>query len=141
MERVIDDGISIPRWELQFTMSRSSGPGGQHVNKVNSRVTLHFNVRQSSSLTDLQKRRILSSLRTRVNKNGELQLHAQKYRSQSANRDELMERLGSLLTKVLKPKSPRIPTRIPKASKERRLQNKKRHSRVKLARSSRLPED
>lgn len=141
MDIVIDHGISIPRSELLFTTSRSSGPGGQHVNKVSSRVTLHFNICQSTSLTDQQKRRMLSNLRARMTKDGVLRLHSQKYRSQSANRADLVDRLRSLLLQSVKPKVPRIPTKIPKVIQERRLQDKRRHGRVKLARSSRMRED
>ena len=137
----VDKTVSIPSWELVFTTSRSSGPGGQHVNKVNSRVTLHFNVVGSPSLTDQQKRRILAVHRTRVNKDGILQLHSQKNRSQSANRTDLVERLSALVGEALKPKPPRVPTKVSRGIKERRLQEKKRHSQRKRVRSSPSPEE
>ena len=137
----VDKTVSIPSWELVFTTSRSSGPGGQHVNKVNSRVTLHFNVVESSSLTDQQKRRILTVYRTKVNKDGILQLHSQKNRSQSANRVDLVERLRALVGEAVKPKPPRVPTKVSRGIKERRLQEKKRQSQRKRVRSSPSPEE
>lgn len=135
MEIVIDDGVQIPSGELEFTSSRSRGPGGQHVNKVSSRVTLRFNVRNSPSLTNAQKKRIFASLQTRVNKEGVLQLHSQKYRSQSANRDEVIERMRILLEAALKPRRRRVPTRISKRIKEKRLDEKKHRGQLKASRS------
>ena len=111
------------------------------MNKVNSRVTLHFNVVESSSLTDQQKRRILTVYRTKVNKDGILQLHSQKNRSQSANRVDLVERLRALVGEAVKPKPPRVPTKVSRGIKERRLQEKKRQSQRKRVRSSPNPED
>ena len=141
MEIKLNNTIFIPDSALVFTTSRSTGPGGQHVNKVNSRVTLHFNLNIAPSLTDQQKRQIFSVLRTRVNKEGVLQLHSQKYRNQSANREDLVERFQVLLEQALRPKRPRIPTKTPKATKNQRLQDKKRHGRLKLGRSSQFHED
>jgi ribosome-associated protein len=141
MEVLIDKGVLIPESELQFTTSRSGGPGGQHVNKVNSRVTLHFNVKESSRLSSQQKRRIMACLRTRVNKEGVLRLHSQKYRSQSANRHDLLERFGSLLDVALRPRPPRVPTKISKSVKEKRLQEKKRHAQLKRTRSRQKGEE
>jgi ribosome-associated protein len=141
MEIVISKAVVIPETELQFTTSRSGGPGGQHVNKVNSRVTLHFNVTKSPSLTTHHKRRLITCLRTRMNKEGVLQLHSQKYRSQSANRHDLLERFSSLLDVALRPRPRRVPTKISKSVKEKRLQEKKRHARLKQTRSRQKVED
>jgi ribosome-associated protein len=82
----INRNLSIPEHELSFTTARSGGPGGQHVNKVSSRVTLWFNVAESPSLSAFQKRRIMSRLATRINQRGELRVVAQQHRSQIANR-------------------------------------------------------
>ena len=135
MDIVISKQVLVPAAELEFTTSRSGGPGGQHVNKVNSRVTLRFNIRNSSSLTNQHKQRIISSLGTRVNKEGVLRLHSQKYRSQSANRDDLIERFIALLGKALISKRPRIPTKITKSAKERRILEKKIRGQIKKKRS------
>jgi ribosome-associated protein len=141
MEIMISKEVLVPPTELQFTTSRSGGPGGQHVNKVNSRVTLHFNVRNSSSLTTQQKRRIVAYLHTRVNKEGVLRLHSQKYRSQAANRNDLVERFRNLLGLALKPIPPRVRTKISKIVKERRLQEKKQRGQIKRTRARQEVED
>src|SRR5262245_37131442 len=78
----ITDYLAIPESELTFTTSRSSGPGGQHVNKTSSRVILRFNVAASPSLSETQKHRLLTRLATRVSKDGVLRVVSQKYRSQ-----------------------------------------------------------
>ena len=93
--------VSIPLSELSFTTSRSSGPGGQNVNKVNSRVSLHFSVTTSPSLTSFQKSQILTRLHTRINKEGVLLLHAQAARSQAMNREALIDRFAKLLGAAL----------------------------------------
>ena len=141
MEILVGNNVRIPMAELEFTTSRSGGPGGQHVNKVNSRVTLHFDVTSSFHLSAQQKRRILVCLRTRANKDGALQLHSQKYRSQSANRKDLLERFRKLLDAALLPKRPRVPTKISKSVKEKRLQEKKRHAQLKRARGRQTVEE
>ena len=135
MDIIINNALSIPERELVFTASRSRGPGGQHVNKVNSRMTLQFDVQASPSLTASQKIRIASSLATRMNANGVLRLDCQKHRMQSMNRSELIERFVDLISQALKPKRHRIATRISKGVKERRLDQKKRHGQVKKKRS------
>jgi len=105
--------------ELSFTASRSSGPGGQNVNKVNTRVTLWFDVLNSPSLSGHQKELIWNRLPTRINKEGVLRIVSQKHRTQAANRDTAIERLALLLRESLQEALPRRETKIPKASKER----------------------
>ncbi len=122
-------------------MSRSGGPGGQHVNKVSSRVTLYFDVKKTERLNTYQKKRILACLHTRVNKSGVLRLQSQKYRSQSANRDDLLERFTGLLEMALKPRTPRVPTKLSKGIKEKRLKEKKRHGQLKQTRSRQHTEE
>ena len=141
MDILIGKVLHIPETELQFTTSRSGGPGGQHVNKVSSRVTLHFDVKRSICLNTLQKRRVLAGLSTRVNKEGVLQLHSQKYRSQSANRKDLLERFRTLLEEAVRPRPPRVPTKISRSVKETRLKEKKRHGQLKRTRSRQQIED
>jgi len=131
----ISEKLSIPFTELKFTASRSSGPGGQHVNKVNTRVTLWFDVDNSPSLSERQKYLIQSRLPTRINKAGILRVVSQKHRSQAANRDEAIERFVSLLHKSLLEVTPRKKTRISKASHKRRLAEKKRRSLIKQSRT------
>jgi ribosome-associated protein len=126
--------LSIPEAELTFTTSRSGGPGGQHVNKVESRVTLRFHVAASQSLDDQQKRRIGARLATRITKDGELLLHASRHRSQAANRIELVERFAELLRAALEPRRIRKKTRPTRGSRERRLDSKRRRSDLKRTR-------
>jgi len=128
-------GISIPEDELHFTASRSGGPGGQNVNKVSSRVTLTFHVNASVALSDDQKRRISEKLATRINKEGELRIISQRTRSQDMNRTDAIERFAELIRRALTPEPPRIKTRVPKAARERRIEKKKKRTRVKQARS------
>jgi ribosome-associated protein len=130
----IDPRLEIPDSELTFATSRSSGPGGQNVNKVESRVTLHFDVAGSSSLTDAQRERIASRLATRINKAGVLRVVAQQHRTQAANRQAAVERFASLLAEALRRAPRRKPTRPSTAAKRRRLEAKRRRSRLKAER-------
>lgn len=132
----IDDTLSIPLGELNFRASRASGPGGQHVNKVSSRITLRFDVAGSPSLTDAQKRRVAGMLGTRMTRRGVLQLHCQTRRSQTANRRELKERFASLLRDALRERTPRRKTVPSKAVHRNRLQQKQRRSKIKQTRRS-----
>lgn len=126
---------SIPAHEIWFTASRSGGPGGQNVNKVSSRMTLHFDVQNSPTLTDDQKRRITSRLSTRLTNDGVLKLHSQRYRSQTANRTDLIERFIELMHEALAPRAVRKRTHVPRSVRERRLQDKKHHGSVKKKRA------
>lgn len=130
----INDQLSIPEHELEFSVSRSAGPGGQHVNKVNTRVSLRFDVRASGVLSDAQKARILRKLATRITKDGVLTMHAQKHRSQSANRRALEERFAEVLREALTRRRPRRATKPTRASKTRRRQEKKRRGDLKKTR-------
>lgn len=131
----ITDQISIPISELRFTASRSSGPGGQNVNKVNTRVTLWFDVANSPSLSDHQKEMVRNHLPTRINKAGVLRVVSQKHRSQAFNRDVAIERFVSLLWESLKEVLPRKKSTVRRAARERRLDGKKHRSRIKQGRS------
>jgi ribosome-associated protein len=134
----ITDQITIPDNEVTFTTARSSGPGGQHVNKVSSRVTLHFNVLQSQSFSVDQKQRLLARLQTRISKEGVLRVVAQKYRSQAANRQAAVTRFITLVQDALTPRPPRVQTHPPTVTKERRLQEKRQRSQLKQQRTTRI---
>jgi ribosome-associated protein len=134
----ITDQITIPDSEVTFTTARSSGPGGQHVNKVSSRVTLHFNVVLSQSFSADQKQRLLARLQTRINKEGVLRVVAQKYRSQAANRQAAVDRFVTLVQEALTPRQPRLQTRPPTVTKERRLQEKRQRSQLKQQRTAKI---
>ena len=130
----INEQLAIPEEELSFTASRSAGPGGQHVNKVSSRITLHFDLLGSPTLTDGQKQRLTARLPTRITKRGVLQLHCQKHRSQAANRIEIVERFALLLREALRRRRPRKKTRKPRAAQEKRLEQKRRRGELKRTR-------
>lgn len=136
MPIVINAFTSIPDSEIQFSAARSTGPGGQNVNKVNSRVILEFDLQASLAFTPYQKRRIFGSLGPRMNKQGILRMQAQRHRSQVANRTELIERFVELLQKSLQPTKYRVPTRVPTRAKEKRLENKKQRTQTKRVRQS-----
>lgn len=131
----VNSQLSIPEQELRFHASRSSGPGGQNVNKVNTRVTLHFDVRRSPSLTDEQKSLIGRKLKTRINKEGVLYLYAQRAASQSLNRSDLVDKFCRLLREALVTRKIRKETRISQRSIEKRLDQKKLRGRVKQLRN------
>jgi len=133
----INHQTAIGEDELVCKVSRSGGPGGQNVNKVNTRVTLLLDVAGSPNLTDAQKRRLRTALSTRMDKHGVLRVVSQKHRTQEANRRAALERLVELLADALKPQPVRKKTRIPAGARERRLREKKRRGQLKQQRSGR----
>jgi ribosome-associated protein len=131
----ISGTLLLPASELRFTYSRAGGPGGQNVNKVNTRATLWFDLENSPSLSDCQKMRIRQRLAGRISKEGVLQITAMNHRTQRANRDEARQRFAELLAAALREKPVRRKTRVSAGVKERRLQMKKRLSQLKKSRS------
>jgi ribosome-associated protein len=117
--------------ELVFTTSRSSGPGGQNVNKVNSKVTLHFDVNKSGSLTPEEKRTIAQKLSSRMTGEGVLMLTSQDKRSQIQNKEAVIEKLEKLLAKAFEKKKVRRATKPSKGSVQDRIRKKKEHSEKK----------
>lgn len=134
-------GIVIPVDELSFQFARSSGPGGQHVNKVETRVTLRFDVRASLSLPPAAKARILAKLATRIDASGVLRVVSQASRSQAANRRAAIERFAALIRGALAPEIPRIETKVPARSRERRLATKRLRGRRKQERGAALDDE
>jgi ribosome-associated protein len=122
---VVDARIQIPAEEFRFTFSRSGGPGGQNVNKVNSKVTLHWDVTRSAGLPDDVRMRFLTRYRSRVNADGELVIHSQRYRDQPRNREDCLDKLRQLIESVRRAPPARRPARPSAASRERRLQAKR----------------
>ena len=120
--------------ELRFTYSRSSGPGGQNVNRVETRVTLLFDVFGSPSLSEEQKRRIASHLATRINKEGILRVISQRHRTREANRRAVTERFEELLTGALRIQRHRRKTRVPRSARRRRLEGKRQRGELKRLR-------
>lgn len=132
--------ISIDESQLEFSFSRSGGPGGQNVNKLNTRATVFFDVAGCEVFSKSQKKRILRKLATRINKDGVLRVACQKYRTQKANRQAAIERLVILLQEALKTKPVRKKTRVPGWAKEKRLEEKKKRSLLKQRRTKKIPE-
>ncbi len=133
----ITDQLLIPDDEITFTASRSSGPGGQNVNKVSSKVTLLFDVAASTALTPDQKNAVSSKLRQRINKDGILRVTSQRTRSQDANRQEVRNRFANLILSALEAPSPRIETKTTFAANQRRLHKKRVRTTIKRLRSRR----
>lgn len=121
--------------ELRVATSRSGGPGGQHVNKVSTRVTLRFDIHNSRYLSPVQKTRISQRLATRVTKNGILTLHSQRFRSQEANRTDAQDRFDMLIQEALQPNRVRKQTGVPRIAVEKRLLSKRQRAQTKRQRS------
>lgn len=134
--RIITSAILVP--ELEFTTSRSSGPGGQNVNKVNSKVTLRWNINASTLLTVEEKELLLQKLSSRLTTDGSLLIVAQEKRSQLQNKEEALIKLDELLKKTFAKKKKRKPTKPSKSSKQSRLDKKKKHSDKKKWRQNRI---
>jgi len=130
----INEVLSIPRGELDVRVSRASGAGGQHVNKTSSRVEIFWNVQASRALSDDQRARLLERLASRLTTEGSIRVVASDMRSQSRNRDLAEERLADMVRRALVIPKKRRPTRPTRASKEARLEGKKRQSHKKRER-------
>lgn len=134
-ERIrVREGLSIPVEELEFRVSRASGPGGQGVNTTDSRVELRFDIASSPSLSQTQRARLLQRLRGRVDTHGVLRVVAQTHRSQLRNRQAAIERFQELLAEALRPRRPRIPTAPSAAARARSQALKRQRSARKQAR-------
>jgi ribosome-associated protein len=126
--------IGLDESDLSESFIRASGPGGQNVNKVASAVQLRFDVRNSPSLTELARSALL--LGGGLTRDGVLVITAQRFREQERNRADARARLVEILRRAATPKTPRRATRIPKASKRKRLDNKKHRAEIKRGRAS-----
>jgi ribosome-associated protein len=126
--------LAIPVSELRFRTSRSGGPGGQNVNKLETRVELTFDVSGSLSLTEDQKQAVFSALSSRIDSHGILHISSQKSRSQWENKQVTIQKFTELLRAALKPRRKRVKTAPTRSSKERRVQAKKKHGQKKQMR-------
>ena len=124
----VNDTLSIPRSELDVSVSRASGAGGQHVNKTSSRVEIFWNIPGSRALSEEQRSRLLEKLASKLTTEGSIRVVASDMRSQSRNRDLAEERLADLVRRALIIPKKRRATKPTRAAKEARLESKKRHS-------------
>ena len=131
----ISKNVFISENELVFRASRSSGPGGQNVNKLNTKVTLFFNIKKSENFSDNQKKLILENLSSRIDKTGFIRIVSQKFRTQKANRVAAIQRLQKLLSDALTIKHLRKKTKVTYKAKQKRLNEKKIRSTLKKQRS------
>lgn len=129
----VNHAITIAADELEESFIRSSGPGGQNVNKVASAVQLRFDVRHSASLTDLARTALLGL--SSLTKNGVLVITAQRFREQEKNRADARARLADIIRRAATPQKKRRATKVPKASRQKRLEGKKRRGDIKRGRA------
>ena len=132
----ITRNIAINENEITFSFIRSSGPGGQNVNKVATAVQIRFDIKNSLSLSEAVKKRLIRLGGSRITDDGVLNITAQRFRTQERNRIDGLERLTALIRKAATPPKPRRKTRPPKKSIENRIQNKKYRSRIKKLRQT-----
>ena len=137
----IHRNLVIPASELVESASRAGGPGGQHVNKTSTRVTLRWNVRDSAALSAAQRARLLARLGPRIARSGDIVVHAGRSRSRAKNREAARERLAEMVREALRVRRKRVPTRPGKGARERRLQEKKHRGATKRGRAQPRDED
>ncbi len=130
----ISGTISVPDDEFLFTFARSGGPGGQNVNKVASKAILHWKLTENATLPADVKHRLLTHEANRINTEGELVIHGQRFRDQAKNVEDCLARLREMVLRALQAPRPRRPTKPTKGSRQRRLTDKRLQSRRKANR-------
>jgi len=134
MDLTIAPHITIPDAELHFSFARSSGPGGQNVNKVSSKAILHFDVLNSPSIPPAVRERFKTAYSSRITTTGEIVIHSEEYRDQPKNIQSSLDKLKAMILAVLHPPKKRRATKPTRGSKIRRLNEKKSRSQVKEGR-------
>lgn len=130
----ITDTVTLPISELEFTYTTGGGPGGQHVNRSATRVSLMFDVVNSPSLDEASRERLLNRLENRLDSRGTLRITVHESRSQFRNRAIALQRFRAVLAEAMREEAPRTPTKPGRATRERRLNRKKQRSAIKRAR-------
>ncbi len=136
----VNSRLVIPPDELAVSFARSGGPGGQNVNKVATKVVLRFSVGASRALGETRRARLTRRLAARLSRAGELVIHASRHRERARNLEDARERLARMLREALTVAKARRPTRPTKASKERRMDAKRRRAQLKRERRGRDPD-
>ena len=134
MDLEITPNLRIPDAELRLSFARSSGPGGQNVNKVSSKAVLHFDVLTTPSLPPDVRQRFVERYRTRLTNAGEVVIHSEEFRDQPRNIQACYDKLRQMILMVLRPPKRRRATKPTRGSKVRRLNEKKRRGEVKAGR-------
>ena len=137
----VTGSLAIDPNEIQESFVRAAGPGGQHVNTTSTAVQLRFDVRRSPSLPEDVRHRLERLAGRRLTRDGVLVLVAQGHRSQLRNREEALARLVELISEATHKPAPRVKTKVSRAAKRRRVDDKKRHGTVKSLRRSRTSDD
>lgn len=137
---IVSDQLSIPRGELVTKASRSSGAGGQHVNKTASRIEISWNIADSSALSDGQRQMLMDRLASRLSGDGAIRVVASEMRSQRQNRDRAEARLADVIRRALTVRKKRKPTRRPRRADEARLASKKLQAEKKRRRQRKSDE-
>ncbi len=121
----VNSRLRVPLREFSFQFVRSSGPGGQNVNKLNTKVVLRWSIASSPSLPDGVRERFVARFGNRVTSEGELVLASERFRERERNMEDCLEKLAEMLREVFEPPRPRKPTRVSRGGRERRLQAKR----------------
>ena len=138
---VIKNGIVIPDHELEITASRAGGPGGQHVNKTSTRITVRWNLFNTTALNDIQKERVQKNLQAEITSDGDILVHNRESRSQQQNKKLALAQLAKKIGNALYVPKKRMPTKASKKVKEGRLQSKKQRGALKKMRSKKIQID
>jgi ribosome-associated protein len=128
-------GVVIPAPEIRVDFARAGGPGGQNVNKVETKAILRFHIAGSRAFTPTERERLLSKLAARLTTDGEIVIHAARFREQARNVEDARERLAATLSKALEVPRVRRKTKPTRSSDRRRLEGKKQRSQIKRGRS------